>query len=147
MQALILPQGLIKLAMVDRMIYKAKTVILAVDNLFFSTRISSGLRQRGYSVEAAATLDGIKSKTGPETAAVVLDLSASNLDVMGMIQGLKSAPETARIPLIGFGGHKATELFQAARDRGCDLIVTNAAITSDLGACLAKVNEINRGDI
>ena len=89
-------------------------------------------------------MDGIKSKTGQETEAVILDLSASSLNVMGIIQGLKSAPETARIPLIGFGGHKETELFQTARDHGCDLIVTNSAITTDLDALLAKVNESNR---
>ena len=63
-----------------------KTVILVVDNLFFSTKISSGLRQRGYSVEAANTLDGIKSKTGQETEAVILDLSASSLRGQAIIK-------------------------------------------------------------
>ena len=118
-----------------------KTVILVDKNLFFSTKVSANLRRMGYSVEVESTFEGVKNKAGPETDAVILNLSAPGLDAMEIIKNLKRAPETSRIPLIGFGGHKEQGLFQVALDLGCDRVITNSAIASDLHALLGQAEK------
>ncbi len=49
---------------------------------------------------------------------------------------MKSLPETAAIPVIGFGGHQDRARLEAAAAAGCDKVVTNGAISSNLEAIL-----------
>ena len=117
-----------------------KTIILVETNLFFSTKISSGLAHLGFFVEVENSLQGVKDKATPETSAVILDLSSPDLDVLAIVRDLKKSKETASIPIIAFAGHKDQNLLKSAESLGCDLVVTNSAITSKLGELLGKIN-------
>ena len=122
-----------------------KNVILVDTNLFFSAKISADLKRMGYSVIIEKSFEGVKDNAGPETGAVVLNLNAPGIDVMEIIKNLKAAPETARIQLIGFGGHKEQGLLQTARALGCDRVVANSAMTAELSAFLSPSNEGGKG--
>src|SRR5689334_9614668 len=107
-----------------------KSIILVDDNLFFSTKVSSSLKQLGFVVEIEKSMENIRKRLSTQPEAVIINLSAISLDVMGIIKNLKNDAQTKHIPLVGFGGHKEREIFQAAREAGCDLVVTNNVISS-----------------
>ncbi len=121
-----------------------KIVILVESNLFFTTKISAGLKQLGYGVEVERSFEGVRKKTGEETEAIILNLSAPGIDPLEIIKNLKNSPETARIPLIAFSGHRDQEKLRSAAALGCELTVANSAIVSGLPALL---NQLKMGKI
>lgn len=118
-------------------------VILVETNLFFSAKLAASLKFAGYGVEIQRDFEGARRKAGPETSAIVVNLSAPGIDVLEIIRDLKGAPETAGIPILGFGGHKERELFQRAESAGCDLVVPNSAVSAELPALIERMKRKN----
>lgn len=116
-----------------------KKIILVETNVFFSAKIVDRLKRLGFSVDTESSCQEVMNKAGSGISAVIIDLAARGLDVLETIKKLKNSPETTSIPLIGFCGHKEHALMESARSSGCDLVTTNALITSDLTALFAKL--------
>jgi CheY-like chemotaxis protein len=115
-----------------------KQIILVEKNLFFSTKISANLKQLGYKTVITESLQGVKSKISSETNGIIVSLSLPDKDVLEIIKSLKQNPATASIPLIAYGRHTHRDLFQTARNLGCDVTATNLEITSHLSSLLVK---------
>ena len=115
-----------------------KRIILVETNLFFSAKIRDQLVQLGFSVDTETDYQVIRNKAGLGISAIIIDLAARDIHGLEMVDRLKHSPETASIPLIGFCGHKEHGILESARSYGCNLVTTNAAITSDLATPLEK---------
>ena len=116
-----------------------KKIILAGTNLFFSEKLSAQLRRGGYSVLSESSFEGIRNHLASGISAVVLDLASRGMDAVDLIRKLKASPETAKIPLVGFCGHKDGDLIESARSAGCDLVTTNGTVSSDLPGLLREI--------
>ena len=107
-------------------------IVVAGDDLLFSTQIASavsGIGHRPHVVRTAgAFLEALR--TGP--AAAILNLASPRLDVVAAIRDAKADPTTRMIPLLGFCGHADVARQTAARGAGCDLVATNGEVTAHL---------------
>ncbi|HKV45139.1 MAG TPA: hypothetical protein VJT32_10770 [bacterium] len=114
-------------------------VVVAGDDLLFSTRIAEALARYGHRPVRAASLPALEEalRAGPD--AVILNLASWTLDATAAIQRAKATPGLRPVPLLGFCGHADTRRREAARAAGCDLVATNGEVTSNLQRLLTAL--------
>lgn len=111
---------------------EAARVVVADDDLLFSSRLSAALAAFGYRpvvVRSEAALD--EAMRGAPRAAIV-NLALRGFNAADAIRRLKMDAATRGIPLLGFCGHRDVDRARAARAAGCDAVTTNGVVTADL---------------
>lgn len=109
---------------------------LIIDNdLFFTSRIAGVLKESGVAPIVSTNLDRI-SKAIESVKWIILNLSLDSPDPIALAENLKNnAPQ---IPILAYTEHTKTDLIAKARQAGCDVVVPNGALLSELKAHLAK---------
>lgn len=107
-------------------------VIALCPDLMMRSRIESGLEIAGYRLRVAGGPTRLAEALAEESpACLMIDLEAGG-DAIAVIEGLRSDPATAGIPLAAFAGHTNVELLDRARAAGADPVVARgqAAIST-----------------
>ncbi len=112
-----------------------KTVLLLVSDLFWETRIEESARRLGLRVENM-TLDADFEKAIAETNPALVLLT---FDRTGEAwQRLAAAGYAAGVKVVAFGSHMNVEAFRRARQLGCDDVLANSRLSSELPTLLQK---------
>jgi DNA-binding response OmpR family regulator len=114
-------------------------VVVAGDDVLFSTRIASTLRTLGYDPVIARTEDAFFSALAEAPGAGVVNLASYRFDALAAIRRAKADAALRGIPLLGFCGHRDEARRLAAREAGCDLVATNGAVAASLGSLLGSL--------
>jgi CheY-like chemotaxis protein len=111
-------------------------ILAVISDLFFSVKINDAAKKLGMTAEFVKdkTLALEKAKSKPPL--IILDLNCDAADPLGLIASVKSDPETAGIPLVGFISHVQTQLKQRAQEIGCDTVVARSVFAQNLSAIL-----------
>lgn len=116
------------------------TVLLITSDLACSSSVAGAANRVGVELRTAlglASVDG-KLAAGAPPALAIVDLSTSGLNVRDLVPQLRLRLEpNGRI--IAFGPHVHTSVLAAAREAGCDLVVSR-------GEFHARVDEYLRSD-
>jgi CheY-like chemotaxis protein len=115
-------------------------MILAVmADLMFSVRIIDQAKKLGLKVEFAKDEETAfgKLKAGP-LQAVIFDLNYAAANPLGLIQRMKSDPETKQIDTVGFISHVQVEQRRQAQEAGCDVVVARSAFAQKLPEILGR---------
>ncbi len=109
------------------------TVLVVVDDLFFSAKIGETIRQLGsvprFAAEASEIPGG--SEDVPP-AAIIVDLDLSRTDAVDMITHLKAGEATRDVPMMAYGRHTRPEAFARAREAGCERAVPRSEFVKRL---------------
>jgi CheY-like chemotaxis protein len=70
---------------------------------------------------------------------IVMDLSLPVMDGFEATRRLKRDPRTRRIPVVVLTGHALPEHAQAAREAGCDLVITKPCLPDQLMEALRGI--------
>jgi DNA-binding response OmpR family regulator len=111
-------------------------IVVAGDDLLFSSRIAAALDSLGYRPLVVRTLDALVDALAEAPAAAILNLASVRLDAIAAIRRAKTDTGTRRVPLLGFCGHADVSLQAAARAAGCDLVASNGEVTGNLSRLL-----------
>ena len=114
-------------------------VVVAGDDLLFSTRIASALTRCGHRPRLVGSLAGFHAALAAGPDAAILNLASHRLDAAAAIRQAKADPATRAIPLLGFCGHADASRQAAARAAGCDLVATNGAVAANLPRLLEEL--------
>lgn len=111
----------------------ARTVLVVVDDLFFSSKIGETIRQLGGEPRFAAEADEIPDDPdwGPP-AAIIVDLDLARTDPLELIAHLKGGEATGDVPMMAFGRHTRPEAFAHAREAGCERAVPRSEFVKRL---------------
>lgn len=111
----------------------AHTVLVVVDDLFFSAKIGETIRQLGGIPRFAAEANEIQgeSEDGPP-AAIIVDLDLSRTDAVGLISHLKAGEATRAVPMMAYGRHTRPDAFVRAREAGCERAVPRSEFVKRL---------------
>ncbi len=120
-----------------------KRVILIETNLFFLTKISAILRNHGYRAETARSFQEVCVKAESTAEVIIVNLLAPGIKALDVISEIKKFPPTKNIPMLGFAGHLAQDLFEQARAAGCDRVVSNGQLCANLPEILAEIKISN----
>jgi DNA-binding NarL/FixJ family response regulator len=108
-------------------------VLVAVDDLLFSSKIRATARQAGVDLAFARTSDEVLSQARASSPALVIfDLNSAKTEPIATIAALKADPALAAIRTIGFASHVHTALIAAAREAGADQVLPRSAFAGNL---------------
>jgi CheY-like chemotaxis protein len=112
------------------------TVVLLSSDLAVLSRVEGAAMRLGQTVRSAAGESlAVDLCEGEDANTLVVDLSMSSLDVASLVSQLK-ASKGLGTRVIAFGPHVHEQRLAAAREAGCDLVVSRGQFFSQLEAIL-----------
>ena len=113
-----------------------KTVLVAVTDIFFYTKVRDALLSKGYRLEKARLQQDIADKASSSSPSlVILNMNDQALDAFQALETLKSVPQLKAIPTLAFANHEEADTWNRAKALGVTKIVSRnefSARTKDL---------------
>jgi CheY-like chemotaxis protein len=114
-------------------------ILLIEDDLFFSSTLLSAVRRLGLEAILVDSRTQVLERVRTAApAAILINLASRSLGSLDRIRELKADAGLRAVPVVGYCGHLETDLIAAGRSAGCDVVVANSAITSNLSDVLCR---------
>jgi CheY-like chemotaxis protein len=98
------------------------------------------LKFSGFRIaEAENGEDALAKATTLLPDVIVMDLSLPVMDGWEATRRLKRDPRTKKIPVVALTGHALPEHARAAREAGCDLVITKPCLPDQLMDALRRI--------
>lgn len=107
--------------------------ILVYEKFMPGSQLANRLQDLKYRVQTLNDADALPATAEREKPIIVVaDLFSARNKVRDAIGRLRQNPSTAHVPVIGFSGQGDANAQEEARQAGCNLVVTEAAIVHHL---------------
>ena len=114
-------------------------VLIAVDDLLFSSKIRATAKQTGVDILfARSPAEILEHARASKPSLAIFDLNSGKTEPVDTIAAMKRDPELAAIRTIGFASHVHTDLIRAARAAGADDVMPRSAFASQLAGILSS---------
>lgn len=114
-------------------------VLVAVDDLLFSSKIRATAKQVAVEIVFARTPNDIISQARAlKPTLIVFDIDSQKADPINTVAALKGDPELRAIPTTGFVSHVNTSLILAAREAGMEEVMARSAFVANLPKILTE---------
>ena len=125
-----------------------KTILVAVTDIFFNTKVRDALMAKGYKIERARTQQDIAEKALATTpSAFILNMNDERLDAFQALETLKADTGMKTLPILAFANHEEVDTFNRARALGVTKIVSRNEFSSRLKELVEEVLSIGvRGE-
>jgi PleD family two-component response regulator len=121
-----------------------KTVLVAVSDVFFYTKIRDALLPKGYVLERARTQEELPAKAESlHPCAIILNMNDEKLDAFQALAQIKRQDRFKTIPVLAFANHEEVDTWKRARELGVTKIVSRNEFSSKTREL---VEEIARGN-
>jgi len=108
-----------------------KTVLVAVSDIFFYTKVRDALLPRGYQLERVRALDEVTAKAATlHPAALILNMNDLALDAFQVLERLKAEAGLKKIPVLAFANHEEVETWKRAKELGVSKIVSRNELSA-----------------
>jgi len=108
-----------------------KTILVAVNDVFFYTKIRDALLPNGYTLERARTQEEVTAKAASlHPAALILNMNDEKLDAFKALEAVKGHPGTGSLSVLAFANHDEVETWRRARELGVTKIVSRNEFSS-----------------
>jgi PleD family two-component response regulator len=102
-----------------------KTIVVAITDLFFYTKVRDALRQTDYHIEKARVQEDIVDKAvSTGSSAIIFNMNDLTLDAFQGLEQLKTDPRLKAIPTLAFANHEEVETWNRAKALGVTKIVS-----------------------
>ncbi len=102
-----------------------KTILVAVSDIFFYTKIRDAFLPTGYKLERIRNADDWQEKAlQSRPVGVIVNMNDDRLNAPDILKGLKSSPETASLPVLAFANHEEVGSWQLAKELGIQKVVS-----------------------
>ena len=116
-----------------------RTVIAAVDDMFFAAKIRGTAEALGVSVKFYRRLESLVSAAGEQPPDLILcDLHNEKLNPIELARELKTREDLQSVRLLGFFSHVQTDLQRAALEAGYDQVIPRSLFSRDLAKILVE---------
>lgn len=113
--------------------------LVAVDDLMFSSRISTAAKAVGATIRFTRSVDAVVAAAREGAAAlIILDLNSARLRPLEIVAALQADPALAAIPTVGFVSHVDATTIQAARAAGVGRVMARSAFVEELPGLLKE---------
>lgn len=114
-------------------------LLLISTDLMIQSRVAAAASRAGFA--APRVIDGRETSSleGADACRLALvDLSSPDLEVKEVVAGLRAQLD-ATAPIIAFGPHVQKARLDAARDAGCDYVLSRGQLDRDIEAILQRL--------
>jgi DNA-binding NarL/FixJ family response regulator len=116
-------------------------VLVAVDDLLFSSKIRATAKQAGVDITFARTPEEILERARAlQPALAIFDLNSAKSNPVETIAAMKRDPSLSTIRTVGFASHVHVDLINAARQAGTDDVMPRSAFAAKLADILLSSN-------
>jgi len=117
-----------------------KTILVAVTDIFFYTKVRDALMSKGYRIERARTQQDIAEKASATTpSAFILDMNDERLDAFQALETLTADARLKTIPTLAFANHEEVNTFNRAKSLGVTKIVSRNEFSARLKDLVEEV--------
>jgi PleD family two-component response regulator len=117
-----------------------KTILVAVTDIFFYSKVRDALMSKGYKIERARTQQDIAEKALATTpSAFILNMNDERLDAFQALETLKADTGMKTLPILAFANHEEVDTFIRARALGVTKIVSRNEFSSRLKELVDEV--------
>ncbi len=117
--------------------------LVVYEKLLPGSQLVNRLQDLHYRVQAIADAEKlVECAEQAKPMLVLADLESTRNNVCAALARLKQNAATQHLPVIAFSGDSAGELQAAARAAGVTLLVSEAAILSQLAECLDQALQV-----
>ena len=110
-----------------------KTILVAVTDIFFYTKVRDALMSKGYKIKRARTQEDVAEKASASApSAFILNMNDERLDAFQALETLKADAGMKTIPILAFANHEEVDTFNRARALGVTKIVSRNEFSSRL---------------
>ena len=114
-------------------------ILVAADDLWFTSKIAAAAGQLGIEVVFAHTFDAaIEQARARKPDLAILDLNGRNTQPLEILAALKSDPTVGSVRTVGFVAHTDGETIAAARAAGIDQVLARSAFVASLAEILTS---------
>ncbi|CBK40820.1 protein of unknown function, putative CheY-like signal transduction response regulator [Nitrospira defluvii] len=101
------------------------TILVAVTDIFFYTKVRDALRPQGYTLERIRSQDEVAGKTASASpAALILNMNDLAIDAFTALETLQADPALRSLPILAFANHEETDTWRRAKELGVTKIVS-----------------------
>jgi len=116
-----------------------KTILVAVTDIFFYTKVRDALMSKGYRIERARTQQDIAEKASTIPAAFILNMNDETLDAFQALEILTADARLKTIPILAFANHEEVDTFNRAKALGVTKIVSRNEFSARLKDLVEEV--------
>lgn len=103
----------------------SQTILVAVNDIFFYTKLRDALKPQGYVLERARAQEDVLQKASElNPAAVVLNMNDPSVDGLKALEALRGDPGVKTVPVLAFANHEEVETWNRAKALGVTKIVS-----------------------
>jgi len=104
---------------------ETKTILVAVSDIFFYTKIRDAFLPSGYTLKKIRNMEGWKEKVlQANPIGMIVDMNDDHLQTPDLLKALKATPETASIPVLAFANHEEIGSWKLAKDLSIEKVVS-----------------------
>lgn len=115
-----------------------KRIVAAVDDLFFTVKITDAAKRAGLAVDFVKTEKDLLEKAATGPTLIILDLNFSGVQPLKSVGKLKGNSELKQVRLLGYLSPAQGELKQKAHEAGCDMVLARSAFSQNLPQILKR---------
>lgn len=120
-----------------------KTVLVAVTDIFFYTKVRDALLNKGYQLEKARTQQDIADKAdATHPLAVILNMNDQVLNAFQALEMLKDHPRLKSIPTLAFANHEEVDTWNRAKALGVTKIVSRNEFSARTKELVDEVTKV-----
>lgn len=102
-----------------------KTILAAITDLFFYTKVRDALRPPEYQLEKArAQQEILDNAVSSNPGVIILNMNDLTLDAFQALEALRADPRTTAIPTLVFANHEEVDTWNRAKVLGVTKIVS-----------------------
>jgi PleD family two-component response regulator len=102
-----------------------KTILVAVTDIFFYTKIRDALLPHGYLLERVRTQEDFSDKLGKlAPSAIILNMNDEKVDAFDALRRVHETQTTASIPTLAYANHEEVDTWRTAKELGVTKIVS-----------------------
>ena len=116
----------------------ANTILVAVDDLFFTVKINETARKVGAKVRFVKNDKELLEAASEKPSLIIVDLNSAAMKPIPTIVKLKADRELKKTSVIGYLSHVQGELKQKAHEIGCDMVLARSAFSQNLANLLKR---------
>ena len=116
------------------------TILVAVSDVFFYTKIRDALLPKGYRLDRARTQSEVSEKAAAiQPAAMILNMNDTTVDAFQALEQIKGIDGLKAIPVLAFANHEEVETWKRAKALGVTKIVSRNEFSSRTGQLVEEV--------
>ena len=107
------------------------TILVAVTDIFFYTKVRDALRPQGYTLERIRSQDEVAQKAASSNpAAMIINMNDLGVDAFKALEALQANPALRSFPILAFANHEEVDTWRRAKELGVTKVVSRNEFSS-----------------